>query len=127
AKMTEILEIFSLLLNTDKIQKCQTDNKKSSKSFSDLLLLLAAGGGMIFSFLWSRFSSYCKGLSLSWTTSLSNATSIVAWFISVPVKHITYSSSFFRFSREIEKASSSTLVSHVSLHKTSFVLLFFTS
>ena len=43
--MTEILEIFSLLLNTDKFQKCQTDNKKSSKSFSDLLLLLVAGGG----------------------------------------------------------------------------------
>ena len=43
--MTEILEIFSLLLNTDKFQKCQTDNKKSSKSFSDLLLSLAAGGG----------------------------------------------------------------------------------
>ena len=42
AKMTEILEIFSLLLNTDKFQKCQTDNKKSSKSFSDLLLSLAA-------------------------------------------------------------------------------------
>ena len=43
--MTEILEIFSLLLNTDKFQKCQTDNKKSSKSFSDLLLSLAAGDG----------------------------------------------------------------------------------
>ena len=43
--MTEILEIFYLLLNTDKFQKCQTDNKKSSKSFSDLLLSLAAGGG----------------------------------------------------------------------------------
>ena len=43
--MTEILEIFSLFLNTDKFQKCQTHNKKSSKSFSDLLLLLAAGGG----------------------------------------------------------------------------------
>ena len=43
--MTEILEIFSLLLNTDKFQKCQIDNKKSSKSFSDLLLSLAAGGG----------------------------------------------------------------------------------
>ncbi len=64
--MTEILEIFSLLLNTDKFQKCQTPgqenfpltyyynlnrakwpgtepgNKKSSKSFSDLLLSLAA-------------------------------------------------------------------------------------
>ena len=43
--MTEILEIFSLLLNTDKFQKCQMDNKKSSKSISDLLLSLAAGGG----------------------------------------------------------------------------------
>ena len=43
--MTEILEIFSLLLNTDKFQKCQTDNKKSSKSFSDLLLSLASGDG----------------------------------------------------------------------------------
>jgi hypothetical protein len=43
--MTEILEIFSLLLNTDKFQKCQIDNKKSSKSFSDLLLSLVAGGG----------------------------------------------------------------------------------
>ncbi|MFQ9007073.1 hypothetical protein [Hominenteromicrobium sp.] len=43
--MTEILEIFSLLLNTDKSQKCQMDNKKSSKSFSDLLLSLAVGGG----------------------------------------------------------------------------------
>ena len=48
--MTEILEIFSLLLNTDKFQKCQTDNKKSSKSFSDLLLSLAAGGRLVFSF-----------------------------------------------------------------------------
>ena len=48
--MTEILEIFSLLLNTDKFQKCQTDNKKSSKSFSDLLLSLAADGRWIFSF-----------------------------------------------------------------------------
>ena len=47
--MTEILEIFSLLLNTDKFQKCQTDNKKSSKSFSDLLLSLAAGGRLVFS------------------------------------------------------------------------------
>ena len=67
-------EIFSLLLTTDKFQKCQTpeqknfpltyyynlnrakwpemepDNKKSSKSFSDLLLSLAAGGRLIFSF-----------------------------------------------------------------------------
>ena len=66
--MTEILEIFSLLLTTDKNPKCQTPgqknfsltyyynpnrakwpgmepgNKKSSKSFSDLLLSLAAGG-----------------------------------------------------------------------------------
>ena len=42
----EILEIFSLLLNTDKFQKCQIDNKKSSKSFSDLLLSLAAGDGL---------------------------------------------------------------------------------
>src|SRR5699024_138118 len=50
AKMTEILEIFSLLLNTDKFQKCQTDNKKSSKSVSDLLLSLAAGGRLVFSF-----------------------------------------------------------------------------
>ena len=43
--MTEILEIFPLFLNTDKFQKCQTDNKKSSKSFSDLLLSLAAPVG----------------------------------------------------------------------------------
>ena len=48
--MTEILEIFSLLLNTDKFQICQIDNKKSSKSFSDLLLSLAAGGRLVFSF-----------------------------------------------------------------------------
>ena len=48
--MTEILEIFSLLLNTDKFQKCQTDNKKSSKSFSDLLLSLIAGGRLVFNF-----------------------------------------------------------------------------
>ena len=48
--MTEILEIFSLLLNTDKFQKCQIDNKKSSKSFSDLLLSLTAGGRRLFSF-----------------------------------------------------------------------------
>ena len=51
----EILEIFSLLLNTDKFQKCQIDNKKSSKSFSDLLLSLAAGGRLVFSF------EYCEG------------------------------------------------------------------
>ena len=31
--MTEILEIFSLLLNTDKFQKCQTDNKKAANLF----------------------------------------------------------------------------------------------
>ena len=53
--MTEILEIFSLLLNTDKFQKCQTDNKKSSKSFSDLLLSLAAGGRLVFCF------EHCEG------------------------------------------------------------------
>ena len=50
AKMTGIPENFSLFLNTDKFQKCQTDNKKSSKSFSDLLLSLAAGGRLVFSF-----------------------------------------------------------------------------
>ena len=32
-KMTEILEIFSLLLNTDKFQKCQIDNKKAANLF----------------------------------------------------------------------------------------------
>ena len=66
--------IFSLLPTTDKNQKCQTPgkknfsftyyynlnrakwpetepgNKKSSKSFSDLLLSLAAGGRLVFSF-----------------------------------------------------------------------------
>ena len=31
--MTEILEIFSLLLNTDKFQKCQIDNKKAANLF----------------------------------------------------------------------------------------------
>ena len=31
--MTEILEIFSLLLNTDKFQKCQMDNKKAANLF----------------------------------------------------------------------------------------------
>ena len=37
---------FSLcFLIRTKFQKCQIDNKKSSKSFSDLLLSLAAGGG----------------------------------------------------------------------------------
>ena len=50
--MTEILEIFSLLLNTDKSQKCQMDNKKSSKSFSDLLLSLAALVAAGIQFLW---------------------------------------------------------------------------
>ena len=50
--MTEILEIFSLFLNTDKFQKCQTDNKKSSKSFSDLLLSLAALVAAGIRFLW---------------------------------------------------------------------------
>ena len=67
--------IFSLLLTTDKNPKCQTPgqknfpltyyynpnrakwpetepgNKKSSKSFSDLLLSLAAGGRLVFGFL----------------------------------------------------------------------------
>ena len=66
--------IFSLLPTTDKNQKCQTPgkknfsftyyynlnrakwpetepgNKKSSKSFSDLLLSLVAGGRLVFSF-----------------------------------------------------------------------------
>ena len=53
--MTEILEIFSLLLNTDKFQKCQTGNKKSSKSFSDLLLSLAApvAAGIQFLKVWA--------------------------------------------------------------------------
>jgi len=31
--MTEILENFSLLLNTDKFQKCQMDNKKAVNLF----------------------------------------------------------------------------------------------
>ena len=68
------LEFFALFSTTDKNQKCQTPgqknfpftyyynpnrakwpgtepgNKKSSKSFSDLLLSLAAGGRLVFSF-----------------------------------------------------------------------------
>src|SRR5699024_4764124 len=36
---------FTYLLRVG-LRFCQMDNKKSSKSFSDLLLLLAAGGGL---------------------------------------------------------------------------------
>ncbi len=40
---------FTYLLRVS-LRFCQMDNKKSSKSFSDLLLSLAAGGRLIFSF-----------------------------------------------------------------------------
>lgn len=40
---------FTYLLRVT-LRFCQTDNKKSSKSFSDLLLSLAAGGRLVFSF-----------------------------------------------------------------------------
>jgi hypothetical protein len=73
-RWTRIFQNFSLPSTTDKNPKCQTpeqknfpptyyynlnwakwpgtepDNKKSSKSFSDLLLSLAAGGRLVFSF-----------------------------------------------------------------------------
>ena len=38
-------------LNRSKWPGTETDNKKSSKSFSDLLLSLAAGGRLVFGFL----------------------------------------------------------------------------
>ena len=40
---------FTYLLRVT-LRFCQMDNKKSSKSFSDLLLSLAAGGRLVFSF-----------------------------------------------------------------------------
>ena len=40
---------FTYLLRVS-LQFCQMDNKKSSKSFSDLLLSLTAGGRLVFSF-----------------------------------------------------------------------------
>ena len=46
AKMAKILEIFSLFLNTDKFQKCQTHNKKAANLFQTYCFrwpLVAAG------------------------------------------------------------------------------------
>ena len=48
--MTEILEIFSLLLNTDKFQKCQIDNKKAANLFQTYCFHWPHRWRLVFSF-----------------------------------------------------------------------------
>ena len=66
---------FTYLLRVS-LRFCQMDNKKSSKSFSDLLLSLAAGGRLVFSFGAYRSKRNLNSAEISYCFTYSSTSAL---------------------------------------------------